>query len=113
LALAALSPSVAAQEKGKAQKLTAGTVDAWRQALSPEAETTGTPEESSAVAQPRVTREAAEKALLALGRRWTDSLRQRDASVLSQLVSDDFALVSPRAIKNFALDHTSKGSRKE
>lgn len=102
LTLAALSVaplSAAAQEKGKeAQKPATGTVDAWRQALPPEAETTETPEASAASAQPRLTREAAEKTLNALERKWMDSLRQRDASVLSQLISDDFTLVSPRLV---------------
>ena len=102
LTLAALSVSTlsaAAQEKGKdAQKPATGTVDAWRQALPPEAETTETTEASAAVTQPRLTREAAEKALTALERKWMDSLRQRDASALSQLISDDFTLVTPRLV---------------
>lgn len=102
LTLAALSVSphaAAAQDKSKeTQKPPAGTVDAWRQALPPEAETTATPEASASSAQPRLTREAAEKALTTLERRWMDSLRQRDASVLSQLISDDFTLVSPRLV---------------
>ncbi|HVF42420.1 MAG TPA: nuclear transport factor 2 family protein [Pyrinomonadaceae bacterium] len=102
LTLAALSVSplaAAAQEKGKeAQKPPAGTADAWRQALPPEAEAKETAEASAAVTQPRLTREAAEKALNALERKWMDSLRQRDASALSQLVSDDFTLVSPRLV---------------
>lgn len=99
LTLVAVSPSAAAQDKGKeAQKPATGTVDAWRQALPPEAETTETPEASAAVTQPRLTREAAEKALAALERKWMDSLRQRDASALSQIISDDFTLVSPRLV---------------
>ena len=103
LTLAALSVSTlsaAAQDKGKdAQKPAIGTVDAWRQALPPEAETTETTEASNAaVAQPRLTREAAEKTLTALERKWMDSLQQRDASVLSQLISDDFTLVTPRLV---------------
>lgn len=97
--LAALSLNVAAQDKGKeAQKPATGTVDAWRQALPPEAETTEPTETPASVTQPRLTREVAEKALLALERRWMESLRQRDASVLSQLISDDFTLVSPRLV---------------
>jgi ketosteroid isomerase-like protein len=102
LTLAALSVSPlpsAAQDKGKeTQKPPTGTVDAWRQALPPEAETTETTEAASAVAQPRLTREAAEKALTALERKWMDSLQQRDASVLSQIISDDFTLVTPRLV---------------
>lgn len=102
LTLAALSvstPSSAAQDKGKdAQKPATGAVDAWRQALPPEAETTEATEASAAVTQPRLTREAAEKTLTALERKWMDSLRQRDASVLSQLISDDFTLVTPRLV---------------
>jgi ketosteroid isomerase-like protein len=102
LTLAALSVSTlsaAAQDKGKdAQKPATGTVDAWRQALPPEAETTETTEAPAAVTQPRLTREAAEKALTALERKWMDSLQRRDASVLSQLISDDFTLVTPRLV---------------
>ena len=94
---ATLSASATAQDKGKeAQKPATGTVDAWRQALPPEAETTETPEASPAVTQPRAAREATEMALLALERRWMGALQQRDASALSQLVASDFTLVSPR-----------------
>lgn len=99
IAAAALSASAAAQDKGKdAQKPATGTVDAWRQALPPETETTGAPETPAAVTQPRATREAAEKNLLALERKWMEALQQRDASALSQLVSNDFTLVSPRLV---------------
>jgi ketosteroid isomerase-like protein len=99
LILAAMSVSVAAQDKEKeAQKPSTGTVDAWRQALPPEAETTGTPETSPAAARRGDARAAAEKALLALERKWMGALQQRDASALSQLISDDFTLVSPRLV---------------
>ena len=48
LTLVALSFSAAAQDKGKeAQKPAAGTVDAWRQALPPEAEVEEAPEASA------------------------------------------------------------------
>ena len=97
LLLAAPSAPATAQEKGKeAQKPAAGTVDAWRQALPPEAETEGAPEASAANAQQRDARAANEKTLLALERKWMGALQQRDASALSQLVSEDFTLVSPR-----------------
>ena len=96
---AALSASAAAQEKGReAQKPATGTVDAWRQALPPQAEAEGTPEASAPAAPPRATREVTERALLALETRWMGALQQRDASALSQLVSDDFTLVSPRLV---------------
>jgi ketosteroid isomerase-like protein len=96
---AALSVSAAAQDKGKeAQKPATGTVDAWRQALPPEAETEGTPEASATVTQQRVTREVTEKTLIALERKWMGALQLRDASALSQLVSDDFTLVSPQLV---------------
>lgn len=101
VALAALSLSAAAQDKEKekeTQKPATGTVDAWRQALPPEAETSETLETSATAAQPRLTREAAEKSLLALERKWMESLQRRDASALSQLISDDFTLVSPRLV---------------
>ena len=93
------SAPAAAQDKGKeAQKPPASTVDAWRQALPPAAENEAAPEASAAAAQPRANREMAEKALVALERRWMGALQQRDASALSQLVSDDFTLVSPRLV---------------
>ncbi|MDT5270941.1 MAG: hypothetical protein QOH49_3127 [Acidobacteriota bacterium] len=96
---AALPASAAAQDKGKeAQKPAAGTVDAWRQALPPETETEATPEASAAVKQQRDSREEAEKALLALERKWMGALQLRDASALSQLISDDFTLVTPRLV---------------
>jgi ketosteroid isomerase-like protein len=99
LLAAALSVSAAAQDKGReAQKPAPGTVDAWRQALPPQAETEGTPEASAAVAQQRATREVTEKSLRTLESRWMGALQQRDASTLSQLVSDDFTLVSPRLV---------------
>lgn len=99
LTLAALSLSAAAQDKSKeAQKPPAGAADAWRQALPPEDETTGTSEASAPVAQQRAAREAAEKALLALESKWMGALQQRDASALSQLISEDFTLVSPRLV---------------
>ncbi len=86
---AALSISAAAQEKGKeAQKPAASTIDAWRQALPPQAETEGTPDASAAAAaQPRASREEMEAALTALERKWMGALQQRDASALSQLIS--------------------------
>ena len=97
LIVAAPTATAAAQDKGKeAQKPAAGTVDAWRQALPPEAETEAAPEATAAVAQQRDARAANEKALLALERKWMGALQQRDASTLSQLVSEDFTLVSPR-----------------
>jgi ketosteroid isomerase-like protein len=96
---AALSAPAAAQDKGKeAQKPATGTVDAWRQALPPQAEAEDTPESAATVTQQRVTREASEKALVALERKWMGALQLRDASALSQLVSDDFTLVSPRLV---------------
>jgi ketosteroid isomerase-like protein len=99
VALAAMSHSAAAQEKGKeTQKPTATTVDAWRQALPPEAEAAGTPEAGAADTRRPDSREASEKALLALERKWMAALQQRDASALSQLVSADFTLVSPRLV---------------
>jgi ketosteroid isomerase-like protein len=88
-----------AQEKDKeAQKPTSGTVDAWRQALPPEAETSEPSEGEAAAAQPRVSREEVEAGLLALERKWMEALRLRDASGLSQIIADDFALVSPQLV---------------
>lgn len=97
--LFAVAPSVAVRAQGKdkeTQKPAASTVDAWRQALPPEAEAEQPAEEAAGVAQPRPSREEVEKNLIALERKWMEALKLRDASVLSQIVSDDFAFVSPR-----------------
>ncbi|HEX7318033.1 MAG TPA: nuclear transport factor 2 family protein [Pyrinomonadaceae bacterium] len=94
-----VSVSAAAQDKGKeAQKPAASTVDAWRQALPPQAETVDATEAPANVTQPRATREASEKALLALELKWMGALQLRDASTLSQLISEDFTLVTPRLV---------------
>ncbi len=99
LTLAALSFPAAAQDKSKEpEKPAAATVDAWRQALPPEAEVENAREASAAVARSRDTREATEKALNALERKWMGALQRRDASALSQLISEDFTLVSPRLV---------------
>lgn len=84
---------VTAQEKEKPPTTTA---DAWRQALPPEAEITQPAKEALSDATPRATREETEQSLLALERKWTDALKLRDASALSQIISDDFTFASPR-----------------
>jgi ketosteroid isomerase-like protein len=99
LAVVATTTPSAAQDKGKeTQKPATGTVDAWRQALPPQAETDATADASAPVTRQRESREATEKALLALERKWMGALQQRDASALSQLVSEDFTLVTPRLV---------------
>jgi ketosteroid isomerase-like protein len=99
LAVAATTTTSAAQDKGKeAQKPATGTVDAWRQALPPQAEAEATADASAPVAPTRASREATERALLALERKWMGALQQRDASALSQLVSEDFTLVTPKLV---------------
>lgn len=96
---ASMSASASAQDKGKeTQKPATGTVDAWRQALPPQAETDGTPEATATVTQQRVTREMTEKTLIALESKLMGALQQRDASALSQIISEDFTLVSPRLV---------------
>lgn len=98
LILVAPSVSTAAQEKGKEQqKPSNGTADAWRQALPPESEVEG-PAEAPAAATRRASADANEKALVALERKWMGALQERDASALSQLISADFTLVSPRLV---------------
>jgi ketosteroid isomerase-like protein len=98
LILAAAPAAAGAQEKEKETQKPAATVDAWRQALPPEAETTDSAEVETAAAQPRASREEIEAGLLALERKWMEALKLRDASALSQIISDDFALVSPRLV---------------
>ncbi|MDT7808846.1 MAG: hypothetical protein QOJ70_2659 [Acidobacteriota bacterium] len=96
---AALSVSAAAQDKSKeTPKPPTGTVDAWRQALPPDAEGERPAEASAAVAQQRAVRELNEKNLIELERKWMGALQLRDASVLGQIISDDFTLVSPRLV---------------
>jgi ketosteroid isomerase-like protein len=97
----ALPVSAVAQEKGKEEpKPAPSTVDTWRQALPPQTETGETPEPSAAVTTTPATRAATEKVLLALERKWMGALQQRDASTLSQIISTDFTLVSPRLVVN-------------
>lgn len=97
--LAATFTDAAAQEKEKeAQKPATATVDAWRSALPPEAETDNSVEGEAAAATPRATREEIEAGLVALERKWMEALRLRDASTLSQIIADDFTLVSPRLV---------------
>lgn len=100
LLLACAAPAgVRAQEKDKeAQKPASGTIDAWRGALPPEAETPEPAEGEADAAPPRVSREEVEAGLIALERKWMEALRQRDASALSQIIADDFALVSPQLV---------------
>jgi ketosteroid isomerase-like protein len=85
-----------AQEKKDGQRKPASTVDAWRQALPPdaEAERPAAAEESGTPGRP--SREEIEKNLIALETKWMDALRLRDASTLGQVVADDFVSVSPR-----------------
>jgi ketosteroid isomerase-like protein len=100
LLLACAQPAAAAsQEKDKEpQKPASGTVEAWRQALPPEAEATEPAEGETAAAPPRVSREEVEAGLRALELKWMEALRLRDASALSQIIADDFALVSPQLV---------------
>lgn len=99
LALAATPAAAGAQQKGKEErKPPTATVDAWRQALPPEAETKNPAEAAAAVAQQRASAEEVKAGLVALERRWMEALKHRDAGALSQLISDDFTLVSPRLV---------------
>lgn len=102
VALFAAAPSfgVRAQDKDKdAQKPAAitTTADAWRQALPPESVPDASAAEvAGSVATPRAAREETEKSLIALERKWMESLKLRDASALSQIVSDDFTFADSR-----------------
>lgn len=97
--IAVLPCIVAAQGKdNETQKPAPSTLDAWRQALPPEAESVKSAEGAAASAQPRASRAEVEKNLIVLEQKWMAALKTRDASVLSQLVSDDFTLVSPRLV---------------
>lgn len=99
LILNATPATAGAQGQGKeAQKPATTTADAWRSALPPEAESTDPAGGEATAAQPRASREEIGAGLVALERKWMEALRLRDASTLSQIIADDFALVSPRLI---------------
>ncbi len=99
LVLAAAPAAAGAQDKEKeAQKPATVTVDAWRSALPPEAEAVGPTEGEAAAPPARASREQIEAGLFALERKWMEALRLRDASALSQIISDDFTLVSPQLV---------------
>lgn len=99
LLLAAAPSTVGAQQKAKEEQKPAATIDAWRQALPPEAEskdeTTG---DASTAGPPRASGEEIKAGLIELERKWMEALKLRDASALSQLISDDFTLISPRLV---------------
>lgn len=96
---AAGSSSVGARQKGKEEpKPATTTIDAWRQSLPAEAESKDEPAGDAAAGQPRATSREIKAGLLELERKWMEALKLRDASVLSQLISDDFTLVSPRLV---------------
>lgn len=87
-----------AQDKKGAERKPASTVDAWRQALPPEAEAERLPSaEESNGAPARPSREEIERGLIALEAKWMDALKLRDGSTLGQVVADDFVAVNPRA----------------
>lgn len=96
---AAGSSSVGARQQGKEEpKPATTTIDAWRQSLPAEAESKDEPAGDAAAGQPRATSREIKAGLLELERKWMEALKLRDASVLSQLISDDFTLVSPRLV---------------
>ena len=117
--LLAAAPSLVVRAQGKDKETqkpaSTSTADAWRQALPVEAEESARPANGATTeAQPRVSREEVEKGLLALERKWMDALKLRDASALSQIVSDDFTLVSPRLVvaageRNKYFEHAMRG----
>lgn len=92
-----LAAPAGAQEKEKGAPQSSAA-DVWRQALPPEPETSEPAEgaEASAPAEPSNSREETEAGFIELERRWMEALRLRDASALTQLISDDFTLFSPR-----------------
>lgn len=97
--VAAAPSSVGARQKGKEEPKPATTVDAWRQALPAEAESRDDAAADSATAgQPKVTSQEIKDGLIALERKWMEAVKLRDASALSQIISDDFTLVSPRLV---------------
>lgn len=93
------SCSVVAQEKdAEAKKPSPSNIDAWRQSLPPEAEIERSAEGATNSAPQRPSREEVEASVVALERKWMESLKSRDASALSQLIGDDFSLISPQLV---------------
>lgn len=97
LAPAAARAAFAQDRRGGEQK-PATTLDAWRQALPPEAETerVASAEESNG-APTRPSREEIEKGLISLEIKWMEALKLRDAGTLTQVLAEDFVSVSPRS----------------
>lgn len=96
--VAAPARGASAQDKKGAGQKPGSTVDAWRQALPPEAEAetrSGTGEANGAPGRP--SREEIEKGLIELEMKWMDALKLRDAGTLGQIIADDFVSVSPHA----------------
>lgn len=94
---AAPSITVTAQESDREKKKSAtSTLDAWRNALPQEAQTEQPAAAEAANVAPRASRAEIEKSLLTLERKWMEALKLRDASALSQIISDDFTFVSSR-----------------
>lgn len=81
---------VAAQEKQKPGT----TVDSWRQSLPPEAQVQAAEMPGVAAALP--SDDETHKTLLALEKRWMDSLKIGDAESLGEIISADFTFASPR-----------------
>ncbi|MCA1634755.1 MAG: nuclear transport factor 2 family protein [Acidobacteria bacterium] len=117
LLAAAQSVVVRAQVKDKEtpKPASTSTVEAWRQSLPPGAEEAERPAVGATnEAQPRASRAEVEKVLLALERKWMEALKLRDASALSQIIADDFTLVSPRLLiavgdRNKYFEHAMRG----
>lgn len=98
LVVSATPVTIRAQEKNKETQKPTTAVDTWRQSLPPEAETEKPAEEPADGAQRRPSREEMEKSLLAVEQKWMEAVKLRDASTLSQIISDDFTLISPRLV---------------
>jgi len=92
----ALTTSIRAQEKEKQKPGT--TVDAWRQALPPEAEAQKQVEEMpGSTTMP--SHDETQKTLLSIERGWMESLRVGDADSLSQIIPGDFTFANPHVIE--------------
>lgn len=94
--MSACSPTIIATAQEKETTKPGTTVDAWRQALPPDAEAQRPAEETPGLVSSLPSNEETEKTLLSLERSWMDSLKAGDADSLSQIISGGFTFVSPR-----------------
>jgi len=106
LLLIVISNFTAAQEKKPDAQKSGTTVDAWRQALPPEAEIENQLNENATENRARTSPEQLKRDLLVQEDRWMQALKLRDTSTLTQVLADDFSLIDAR-LPNVSLEKTA------